>query len=155
MKRVLISLSMLLILSASIPAHAQDCVDVELGAEVITGDPYDILSLYFSAENCGTEPGMVTFTSTLTIDLVEVGTVTFQLYMPAGEPFIQELGLPILDILPPGVYMLCITAELGTATDTACASITLGEANEVMSFSPLSPTGNEDSSWGAIKTLHK
>jgi hypothetical protein len=75
--------------------------------------------------------------------------------MPAGELFSHVLELPIPDIVPPGVYALCVTAELGDAVDTSCASITLDEANMVTSFTPLVPTGTEDTSWGDVKAKFK
>ena len=96
MKQLLIVCSMLLVALAGVPAYADDCVDVELGFNVISGDPHDILTLYFSAENCGTETATVTFTVTLSVDQTEFGTVTFDVPMPAGELFVRELQLPVL-----------------------------------------------------------
>jgi len=155
MNKLLITFAALALVLWAVPAMAEDCVDVELGAQLVTGDPYDILSLYFMAVNCGSEPGMVNFTVTLEKDFMEIGTAEFVCYMPAGEPFEQELELPIPDYVPAGTYTLCVTATLGEATDTSCASITLDEENNVTSFTLYDPVGNEDSSWGEIKEMYR
>ena len=155
MRKLLVTVAILAVALWAVPAMAEDCVDVELGAQVISGDPYDILSLYFMAVNCGSEPGMVDFTVTLEKDFVEIGSAEFTCYMPAGEPFEQEIELPIPGDVPPGTYTLCVTATLGEATDSSCASITLDEANNVTSFTLYDPVGTEDSSWGAIKEMYR
>jgi len=121
MKKLLLTFAILALAVWAMPATAQDCIDVKLGARVVAGDPYDILSLYFMTVNCGSEPGMVNFTVTLEKDFVEIGTAEFACYMPAGEPFEQEVELPIPEYVPAGTYTLCVTATLGEATDTACA----------------------------------
>ena len=156
MKKVLISLSVLLAALVSMPALADDCVDIELGTELITGDPYDILALYFSVENCGTEAREVIFTISLTVDLEDVWAVTFPFTMAAGEPFVAEyLELTVCEVAPPGEYTFCVSAEIGTAYDSACATIVIGENSEVISFIPFSPTATEESSWGSIKAMHR
>ena len=98
---------------------------------------------------------MVTFTVTLSVDLEEIGSMVIPVYMPAGEPCIQEIQLPITEMIPAGIYTLCIEAELGEAVDTACATITLNDEDMVTSFAPLSPTGTDEASWGAIKSLKR
>ena len=156
MRRLLVLITVLTLAMWTIPAMAADCVDVDLGANVISSDPYDILSLYFMVVNCGTEPGLVSFDVTLTKDFVEVGTAEFACNMPAGEPFEQEIQLPIPTSVPAGTYTLCVTATLGDASDTACASITLDEMNNVTSFSDVTgPVATDPSSWGAIKGMYK
>jgi len=134
---------------------AKDCIDVEPGAQVITSDPYDILSLYFMVVNCGTEPGMVNFIVTLEKDFVEIGTAEFECYMPAGKLFEQELELPIPPDAPAGTYTLCVTATLGEATDSSCASITIDDMKNVVGFTTLDPVATDDSSRGAIKALYR
>ncbi|MFO7915018.1 MAG: hypothetical protein R6U43_04945 [Candidatus Krumholzibacteriales bacterium] len=156
MRKLIILFSVLAIALYAAPASAEDCIDVELGAEVVETDPIDILQIYFSLENCGTEPGTVGLTVELTKDAEEIGTGMFEIYMPAGEIFTQELELPLPDVVPPGEYTLCITAELGTATDVACATIDLNEDNMVTSFNTLqSPTDTDTSTWGALKSIYR
>jgi hypothetical protein len=156
MKKLMILMSILAIAFYAAPASAEDCVDVELGAEVVESETIDILQLYFSLENCGTEPGTVDLTVELTHNGEEVGTGTFPVYMPAGEIIIQELELPLPDMVPPGEYTLCVTAELGTATDTACATVFLNEDNLVTSFDTVnSPVDTEESTWGQLKAIYR
>jgi len=156
MRKLLVLITVLTLAMWTIPAMAADCVDVDLGANVISSDPYDILSLYFMAVNCGTDPGMVTFDVALSKDCVEIGSVEFKCNMPAGEPFEQEIQLPITSSVPAETYTLCVTATLGSASDNACASITLDSMNNVTSFSDVTaPVANDESSWGAIKGIYK
>ncbi len=155
MKNLLVLFSVLAVAFFAAPASAEDCVDVELGAEVVESDPVDILQLYFSLENCGTEPGTVDLTVALTVDGEEIGTGMIQVYMPAGEIFVQELELPLPDEVPPGEYTLCVTAELGTAVDTSCATIDLNEENLVTSFDLTSPVDADESTWGKVKSIYR
>ncbi len=155
MKRALILFSILMFAFISTSANADDCVDVELEAEVVSSEPYQILDIYFSLENCGTEPGVVTLTATLEYNGEEAGSAATELYMPAGEMLIKELELPLPEIVPPGEYTLCVTAELGNAVDTSCATITLDEDNNVTSFMLQSPTKTEEHSWGKIKSIYE
>ncbi|MDZ7860936.1 MAG: hypothetical protein U5O15_09795 [Candidatus Krumholzibacteriota bacterium] len=156
MKKLLVLFSVLVIALYAMPANADDCVDVELGAEVVESETIDILQLYFSLENCGTEPGMVELTVELTYDSEEVGTGTFEVYMPAGEIVVKELELPIPEAVPPGEYALCVTAEMGFASDVACATVYLNDDNMVTSFNTVSsPVGTEEATWGKVKSIHR
>lgn len=152
-------IGMALIALWAIPALAEHCVDIELGAEVVESDPHDVLSVYFYAENCGTEPGLATFTATLEMYGVPVGTRQFRRYMRVGKAFVKELNLPIPPVVPAGTYTLCLTAELGTASDTACATVTIDDGGSILGFSnedsASAPTGYDFTSWGTIKGQFK
>lgn len=154
MKRLLIAFGILLVAFGT--AEAQDCITVELGAEVIASEPHDVLSLYFATENCGAEPDTATFDIMLSHNDVVFGTGYIEVItMPAGELFEYDVDLPIIDIIPAGVYKICVVGYIGEAAASDCASITLNAENEIVAFTPLGPLPVGESSWGAIKAINR
>jgi hypothetical protein len=139
------------------PAVAEDCVDIKLGAGIVPGDPNDILSVGFYAENCGSEPGMATVKVFVGVDGETVGSAKFTVRVPAGIPVQQKLSLPVPQGTPPGTYTLCLAVELGSATDSACATVTIDDKGQVLGFYPheSTPWGVSTWSWGGIKAGYK
>jgi hypothetical protein len=144
-------LFVLALLSGS--ALAADCVDVDLGAQIVGGTT---LSVYFYALNCGTEPGLVTFSISFEKDSTPLGQGQLAVYMPADKPFVKDCDLPIPPVVPAGTYTLCITATMGQASDTACATVTIDAAGNVIGFENLKgPSPTEKASWGEIKSVYE
>ena len=154
MKKLLGVASVLLLVLWGAQAYAADCIDVELGAEVVPNDPVDILDLHFSIENCGTVPGMANLTVTVT-NGVDVYTALVKAWLPAGEPFVADLELPIPAMISAGTYGLCVAATLGTATDEVCASIVIDDVGNVIGFTINNALPVEDRTWGAIKATYQ
>lgn len=146
---------LLLLVLFSCPMSAADCIDVDLGAQLIPGSPLSALGVYFYLINCGTEPGMMDFTITLTRDSTPLGEAQSSAYPPAGEPFSKKCELPIPPGTPAGTYTLCITATLGQASDTACATVTIDAMGNIIGFEKgKGPSPNEERTWGQIKVIY-
>jgi hypothetical protein len=139
----------------SMPAAAGSCIDVDLGASVITHDPYDMLGLYFYAKNCGSCSAVASFKITLEKDLAVIGSMRLLALMPAGVEFTHTFPVPVPQCVPSGTYTLCIDAVIGTASDRACVSVTLDAANNVISVVPLVPVATEAGSWSTIKAIYR
>jgi len=139
----------------SMPAAAESCIDVDLGASVIAHDPYDMLGLHFYAKNCGSCSAVATFKITLEKDLAVIGSMRLLALMPAGVEFTHTFPVPVPQCVPAGTYTLCIDAVIGTASDRACVSVTLDAANNVISVVPLVPVATEASSWSTIKAIYR
>jgi len=139
----------------SMPAAAESCIDVDLGASFIAHDPYDMLGLYFYAKNCGSCSAVATFTITLERDLALIGRIRLLALIPAGISFTHTFVVPAPQFVPAGTYTLCIDAVIGTASDHACASVTLDAANHVIRVEPILPVGTEASSWSTIKAIYR
>lgn len=154
MKKLLGFVSVLALLLWSAAAFASDCIDLELWAEVVQNDPVDILDLHFSIENCGTEPGMANLTVTVT-NGVDVYTAPVRIWLPAGEPFVADLNLPIPAMIPAGTYGLCVSATLGMAVDRVCANIVIDNVGNVIGFTINTPLPVEETTWGAIKATYR
>ncbi len=137
------------------PAAAAGCVDVDLGASVITHDPYDMLGLYFFAENCGPCSAVASFKLTLEKDLAVIGSMSLLALMPGGVSFTHTFPVPVPQCVPAGRYTLCIDATIGTASDRACVSVTLDAANNVIRVEPIAPVATEASSWSTIKSIYR
>lgn len=156
MKRMLLLVTALALVAWGIPALAADCIHVDLGAQVTDSSPLPILSLYFSTTNCGDAPGMATFTISLEQGSQSLGSGTAQLYLPADKPFTQQLQLPVVSIIPAGTYTLCVDATLGSASDSACATVTLNSSSNVISFQKVEgPAPADTETWGAVKSMYK
>ena len=138
------------------PASAVDCIDVELGAELVAGNPLDGLSLFFSLQNCGSERDLARVAFSLEQDGSLLGSVeTMRSLLPDRE-FRVELMLPVPAVVPPGSYRLCVTASIGDASDNSCATIVIGSNGQVIQFiadGALTPV--EETTWGGIKSLYE
>ena len=139
----------------SMPAAAESCIDVDLGASVIAHDPYDMLGLHFYAKNCGSCSAVASFKITLEKDLAVIGSMRLLALMPAGVSFTHTFPVPVPQCVPAGTYTLCIDAVIGTASDRACVSVTLDAANNVISVVPLVPVATEAGSWSTIKAIYR
>jgi hypothetical protein len=157
MTRWLTLLVVLVVVLWGATAGAEGCIDIELGAEVIPGDPRDVLSLYFYAENCSGKPGVVTAKATASVGTRVIGSAKFSVRMPAGGPIKQSLDLPVPPGTPPGVYTLCLAVEFGSAMDSACARVIIGDERRVLGFYPheSTPGGISTWSWGEVKAGYK
>jgi hypothetical protein len=155
MKCLLILGCICTLMLGSMPAAAESCIDVDLGASVITHDPYDMLGLYFYAKNCGSCSGVARFVISLEKDLSVLGSVGLLALMPAGVAFTHTFALPVPQCVPAGMYTLCIDATIGTASDRACVSVTLDAANNVIRVEPIAPVGTEAASWSGIKAIYR
>ncbi|MFH1314191.1 MAG: hypothetical protein ABIJ00_13330 [Candidatus Eisenbacteria bacterium] len=147
----------LVVILVGIPAAAEDCVNISLGAEIVPGVRGDVLSLYFQGGNCGAEPGLAQFTATAAKCGTVVGSAKFSVNVPAGVPIRRSIGLPLPPGTPPGCYTLCLEVELGTAYDASCATVTVGSGCELLGFYPDDSTSGGVStwSWGEIKAGYK
>ena len=139
------------------PAVAEDCVDIMIGAEIAPGASGDVLSLYFQGGNCGSESGVAMLTATVADDGVTVGSAKRSVRIPAGVPIKRNLSLPLPPWTPAGCYTLCLEAQLGTAYDVSCATVTIGPGCELLGFYPheSTPGGVSTWSWGEIKAGYK
>jgi hypothetical protein len=138
-------------------AGAEDCIDIRLDAKITPGEPRDLLSLYFHAENCGEKVGVATVKVTAMVDVRVVESPKFRVRMPAGVIISRSLDLPLPAGTPPGTYTLCITAELGNAHDSTCATVTIDDEGRVLGFHPHESTtgGVSTLSWGEVKAGYK
>jgi hypothetical protein len=157
MMKWLILTCMLILVLCGARAVAEDCIDIRLAAGIVPGEPNHILRLGFYALNCGTEPGIATCRVYVGVDSKSLGSAMFKVRMPAAEPLERRLGLPIPPGTPPGMYTLCLTADLGTASDTTCATVTIDGEGQVLGFRPHDSTAGGVStwSWGEIKAGYK
>jgi hypothetical protein len=137
------------------PAFADACVDVDLGATVVTHDPHDLLSLYFFAENCGPSSAVAAFTISLEKDLAPLGSIRLLALIPGGVSFTHTFTLPVSQRVPAGTYTLCIDAVIRDATDHACVSVEIDAANNVIRVVPIAPVATRESSWSAIKSIYR
>jgi hypothetical protein len=135
----------------------EECVDIKLAAEIVPGERGDVLKLCFYAGNCGPEPGVATVTATAGADGKVVGSVGFNVSVPAQQHVKQSLAVPLPPGTPPGCYTLCLEAELGTAYDATCATVTIDGTGRVLGFYPheSTPGGVSMWSWGEIKAGYK
>jgi hypothetical protein len=138
----------------SMPAVAENRIDVDLGAGVISHDPYDMLGLHFLAKNCGSCSAVARFVITLEKDLTLIGSLRLLALMPPGVSFTHTFALPIPQCVPAGMYTLCIDASIGSASDRACVSVTLDAENNVIRVEPLAPAAVEAGSWSTIKAMY-
>jgi hypothetical protein len=155
MKLLLIPVCVCALMLWSVPAAAESCVDVDLGASVITHDPYDMLGLYFYAKNCGPCSAVASLKITLEKDLAVIGSLSLLALMPGGVSFTHTFPVPVPQCVPAGTYTLCIDATIGTASDRACVSVTLDAANNVIRIEPIAPVATEAGSWSAIKAIYR
>jgi hypothetical protein len=155
MKLLLILVCMSMLMLWSIPAAAENCIDVDLGASVITHDPYDMLGLHFFAKNCGTCSAVARFVITLEKDLAVIGSMSLLALMPGGISFTHTFAVPVPQCVPAGMYTLCIDATIGTASDHTCVAVTLDAANNVIRIEPIAPVAAEAGSWSTIKAIYR
>jgi hypothetical protein len=156
MKKTLLYVLLSAFILASAPAIAEDCIDVELNAQPIAGDPYDYLQIIWSVVNCGTADARVHFTLTLQRGFDYLASIDFYAYLRAGVPLGGTIRLPVICCIPEGMYTLCMKAEVGTAQDQSCAAIVVDEANNITAFTKiLEPIAVEPSTWGSIKNLYR
>lgn len=143
-------------LVAVAPADAVSCIDVELGARPIPGDPNDYLEITWSVLNCGEAAARAYFTLTLQSGFDLLASVDFSANLSAGVPVSGKIRLPVPCCIPPGMYTLCVRGEIGAAVDKSCASIYVDEENNITAFSKiLEPIAVESSTWGSIKSLYR
>ena len=156
MRKLLFGVLLSALFLASAPAAAVDCIDVELDAMPIPGDPFHYLQITWSVLNCGDATGRADFTLTLQRGFDYLASMSFRAYLPAGDPVGGRIKLPVVCCIPAGMYTLCVKAELGTASDMACATIVVDEANNITAFTNLpEPIAVEPASWGSIKSLFR
>jgi hypothetical protein len=153
MVRWLTLVSALVAILFAVPALAEDCVDIRLGAELVPGAHGDVLSLNFAAGNCGSESGAAQVTATAADCGETVGVMTMRVRMPAGVPIRRGIRIPLPPGTPPGCYTLCLEAQLGEAYDVSCATVTVGGGCELLGFYPHddSQGGVSALSWSEIK----
>ncbi len=146
-----------LLLSAAAGAWAADCVEVELRAEKRTDTPVDALNLFYSMSNCGEQGGLADIVVTLEKDDASVGSVSVKRFLQPEHSFSNEWELPIPPVVPPGSYRLCLEVTLGEASDSACGSIEIDEAGNVLSFAADESVESavESRPWTAIKRSYR
>jgi hypothetical protein len=104
---------------------AEDCVefDIEAPPVVVPGETAE-----FSVEltNCGDEARLIEVALEITVDgepapipipEIRLGVIG------AGETFARTMTLPIPQFIPTGLYEICVTVTLGTASATDCVTI--------------------------------
>jgi hypothetical protein len=157
MTKGLILTGVLVAILCAVPAAAEDCVGIKLGAEIVPGTHGEVLSLYFQGGNCGSEPGLAMFTATAAQDGVVAGSAKFSVRVPAGVPIKRGVDIPLPPGTPPGCYTLCLEVQLGTAYDVTCATVTVGRECELLGFYPheSTPGGVSTWSWGEVKAEYK
>jgi hypothetical protein len=155
MKRVLTVACMAVAMLVAGMALAEECVDVDLRAEKIEDSPLDALSLFFSMANCGTQAGLADITVSLEKDAELIGEITIKRHLPADLDFAHEWQLPIPPAVPAGSYRMCLSVELGGASDSACATIDLDAEGNVLAFAPESATSVERKGWGSVKGSYR
>jgi len=141
-------------LLGALTAAATDCIDVELRAEKIPADPLDRLSLFFSLANCG-DAGRADIELSLEKDGALVRKLELMPVLQAGREFRHEFDLPIPAAVPAGSYRLCLAATLRAAHDTACGTVEIDAAGNVLSFAPQVPTTITARPWGSMKDAYR
>ena len=114
-----------------IMAFAEDCVELDLELTPTVGpDTCGVRWVEFSIEvtNCGTERAMVDFSAVLEVQ-PPFGVAPFKTHRPvgAGQTVLFCHKFPVPHAVPAGTYEACLTATIGTASATDCASVTLEE----------------------------
>jgi len=131
MKKYLALLIGVLLSVTPIMAFAEDCVELDLELTPAVGpDTCGVRWVEFSVEvtNCGTERGMVDFSVKLDVQ-PPFGVAAFKTHRPvgAGQTVLFSHKFPVPRVVPAGTYEACLTATIGTASATDCASVILGE----------------------------
>ena len=154
MRKVLACACVAVGLLQGLPALAADCVDVDLRAEKIAGEPLDHLALYYLVANCGD-----TGSADIELSLEKDGTLIRKLdlahVLPAGRGFSHEFLLPILPNVPAGTYRLCLSAALGSASDSVCATVVIDSGGNIVAFTPEQPTSVQERPWGQMKGKYR
>jgi hypothetical protein len=138
MKKYVALLIGVLLSVTPIMAFAEDCVEVDIELTPIAGpDTCGVRWVEFSLEltNCGTDPALVDLAFQLDF-LPSAGVPPFKFRHPvgAGQTVAFSRKWPVPPVVPAGTYGVCVTATAGTASDSDCASITLGDP-------PTGPSG--------------
>jgi hypothetical protein len=112
-------------------ASVEDCVEVNVELTPTVGpDTCGVRWVEFSVEvtNCGAEPAMVDFSAVLQVQ-PPFGVAPFKTHWPvgAGQTVLFCHKFPVPRVVPAGTYEACLTATIGTASATDCASVTLEE----------------------------
>ncbi len=105
-----------------------DCVevDVEITSPV---QAYDEYTYSFEVINCGTEAAEVE----LAVDIVmalpsgDVPVAIIKFPLGAGESIAKSFEAVLPPVVPAGSYEVCVTATIGEATDTDCATLEVVE----------------------------
>jgi hypothetical protein len=154
MRKLLACGCMVVGLLQGVSAFAADCVDVDLRAQKISGDPLDHLALYYMLANCG-DLGNADIELSLEKDGTLVRKVDVQRVLPAARGFSHEFLLPILPGVAAGSYRLCLAASLGSASDSACATVVIDSGGYVVSFTPDPSTAVQEKPWGQMKGRYR
>jgi len=138
------------------PVFAEGGIDVSLGANVVTQEPRELLELYYTAVNLGAPSDIASFTVTVEKGGMVLGSNQFEALLTGGVPLTESLQLPSEGSLAADVYLLRITASVGSVSDQAQAGIILDAENHIIAFGPPDPiVGVEQKTWGAIKGLYR
>lgn len=138
MKRLALLLALLCIPLLPALAVADDCVDVEIELNPTAGpDSSGLTFVEFSVEltNCGADPALISLQVNVNGDgPFVVPPFNFNVPVGAGATVARSWSLPLPPALPDGTYEVCVTATSGDATDSDCASVTVGGAEGASSI---------------------
>jgi hypothetical protein len=152
MKILLFAVLACVIALGSAPACAENGISIDLKASAVSQDP-NTYSLYCNAFNLGSTSGSVGFVTELMKDNVTVATGSLEANIPANAIYTQPIELPTNGYVPAGMYMMRVTASLGSSSDDAVLIIWLDDLNNIVSYVEKPIVGVEQGTWGSIKTL--
>lgn len=155
MKRLLTVICATVAMLAFGTAVAEECVEVDLRAEKIEDNPLDALDVFFAIANCGTQTGLADVSVSLAKDEELVGEIKFNLALPAELDFSRQWQLPIPPAVPAGSYRLCVGVELGSGSDSACATVEIDAEGNVLTFAPEVVTAVQRKDWGSVKNGYR
>jgi hypothetical protein len=152
MRILFIALLVCVIALGSAPVCAENEISIDLRTNVVSQDP-SAYSLYCNAFNLGSTSGTVSFVTALMKDNVMVATGSSEANIPANAFCAQPIDLPTNGFVPAGMYMMCVTASLGSSSDEAVMIIWLDDLNNIVAYVEKPIVGVEQASWSSIKTL--
>ena len=126
MKKLLAIGTTWLLLAAAPTAFSADCVevDIELTPEVVVG-PGNFGEGFFELTNCGDEADTVQLSFTIDLGLGQPFEIhAIPIPIGAGETISREFRFPAPPVAAGVTVTFCVTATLGTAEASDCASVT-------------------------------
>ncbi len=122
MKKVMLLLFSLLLVSGLQVAMAADCVevDIELPATVTAGD---IAEGTFELVNCGDEDAIITLEVAIDLNGNPFTVASVPVPMGAGEVASREFRMPVPTMAAESTVTICVTATSGDAQDNDCATV--------------------------------
>lgn len=121
MRNLFLTLSIVALFAA--PAAAQ--VDVELAFDPASAAPGDMVTFYASVANLGDEAVAADLELMVSFGGFDIGPVTAQLPLAAGEELSLELPLVVPMVISGGDLVITVTATADGMSDSATATLSV------------------------------